>query len=199
MGKTHIADIDYTRFFRNVFSDYGEAKAFIESIEKTDTDKCLAKLVIHQTARMLWLADRIDVIARGRPALQILFYIIAAEAVAKIYKNFKGEGRSKEHVLIFFEQLSSDEHRSLLSKAFVAKPSRKCLSTKEAATLLYDVRCDVAHRGQYFEFHLSGETPITTQYKGGFVTASISIGEIRQIILETAVLIAKRQYEQRKR
>lgn len=48
--------------------------------------------MIHQAARMLWLGDRMGEIAKGRPALRLLFHVIAPEAVAKLVNNFKAKG-----------------------------------------------------------------------------------------------------------
>lgn len=95
---------------------------------------------------MLWLADRIEQVARGRPALLILFYLIAAEAVAKLVMGFRGEGESRRHVRIFFENICSQRHRSILANAFMTGFGGP-LTLRKAVDLLYSVRCDVVHEG----------------------------------------------------
>src|SRR5882672_5603353 len=101
--RMHIAEIDYQTFFGSAFSTQEAASAFIECVDKTPAKVSPAKIALHQAARMLWLADQIEDVATGRPALQILFHLIAAEAVSKITVGFQGEGESRKHVRLFFE------------------------------------------------------------------------------------------------
>ena len=67
---------------------------------------------------MLWLGDAVDKVSRGRPALQILFFMIAAEAVAKLANAYKGESDSRKYAKQFFLTICSEDHRRLLGKAF---------------------------------------------------------------------------------
>ena len=140
---------------------------------------------------MVWLADQIDEVARGRPAFQVLLYLIAAELVAKIVAGFEGEGQSKAHVRKFFLEICSGTHRERLSQAF-QNPGGAYLTLEAAIDLLYDVRCDVVHRGQYYEFSLRrGDFPMLTSLQGVTRTTNISVDELRRIVLEGAVLAAK--------
>lgn len=86
----------------------------IEKIETPNT----AKLVLHQAARMIWLADRMGEFARGRPALQILFFMITAEAVAKLVFGYEGEGESKRHVDLFLKMFVTTAIGIVLIKPF---------------------------------------------------------------------------------
>ena len=54
--------------------------------------------------------------------IHLLFYLIAAEAVAKIVFGFKGEGKSKRHVQRFFGEICLEKHRDLLSRALETAP-----------------------------------------------------------------------------
>lgn len=63
-----------------------EAKQFCYRVESTPDSP--VKEVFHQAARLSWLGDRINEFAAGRPALQILFYLIAAETIAKLTYKF---------------------------------------------------------------------------------------------------------------
>jgi hypothetical protein len=138
---------------------------------------------------MLWLADRMDEVARGRDALQILFYLIAAEAVAKIVFCFNGEGESKKHVKLFFGQVCTEKHRALLSRAFF-QPLSGFVTWERAVEKLYEVRCDVVHEGRYFEFNLRlpGSTvPELTDASAQGLEAYISSADLKQLVLEGVV------------
>jgi hypothetical protein len=122
----------------------------------------------------------------------VLFYLIAAELIAKIVTRFEGEGQSRKHVQKFFSDICSAEHRERLSKAF-QNPGGAYLSVQAAVDLLYDVRCDVVHRGRYYDFSLRrGRFAMLTSLQGVPRTADITLDELRQIILEGAVLGAKK-------
>ncbi len=138
---------------------------------------------------MLWLADRIDEVAMGRPALSIAFYLIAAEAVGKIVAGFHGEGQSRRHVRLFFQEICCDQHRCRLEHSFSPSPG-VYLDLTGSIDLLYKVRCDVVHEGQYFMFQLPigpEDEPLITGLNG-LVEARISALELRQIVLEGALL-----------
>src|SRR5260370_22200672 len=153
MSKLHIADIDFPLFYAEVFPSLDAAKTFYKQLEDLPPEKNAAKIVFHQAARMVWLADQIDEVARGRPALQILFYLIAAELVAKITFDFQGEGESRKYVRRFFAEICSNDTRARLAKSFSGTHSVP-LSSQDAVDLLYNIACDVAHEGNYSSFHL---------------------------------------------
>ena len=186
----HIAHISYVDFYESAFSSRAEYEKLISAVEATPRDQSKAKLAMHQAARMIWLADRIDDFARKRPALQLLFYMIAAEAVAKIVVGFEGEGQSRKHVRIFFEDICDAKHKSILSKAF-SKVEAGYLSIEETIDLLYIIRCDVVHEGRYFSFSLPesvNDYPEITTVGQEAITAHITLNEIRQIVIEGALL-----------
>jgi len=192
MGAMHIANINWADFFRPAFPDLDASRAFIECVEAVPAATSKAKIVIHQAARMLWLGDRMDEVATGRPALQVLFQLIAAEAVAKLANNFTAEGESRKHVRLFFEDICSDSHRTALGKAFSHAPGGPFLSVREAVDCLYDIRCDVVHEGVYFTLTLTrpGDTLkwLTPSASGkGSLIAGITVQQLRQIVLEGAI------------
>jgi hypothetical protein len=138
---------------------------------------------------MLWLADRMDEVACGRAALQILFYLIAAEAVAKIVLGFRGEGESKKHVKLFFSEICAQRHRELLSRAF-SQTQSSFLTWERAVEILYEARCDVVHEGRYFEFNLrdpESTTPELVTVPPWNLVAHISSLDLRQVVLEGVV------------
>lgn len=143
---------------------------------------------------MVWLADQIDEVARGRPAFQILFYLIVAELVAKITFEFKGEGDSKKYVHKFFAELCSDKTQTTLGRSFSRMKSGP-LSWHEAVDLLYKIRCDVVHEGKYASFHLpltQDEFPQLAMVGDEWFDVSVTIQELRRMILEGAVLACKK-------
>jgi hypothetical protein len=152
---SHIADIDFEEFYRPLFPTQAEAKQFCHRVESAPGSQRAVKEVFHQAARLAWLGDRINEFAAGRPALQILFYLITAETIAKLTYRFEGKGRSREYVHAFFEKLSSSGDQVVLASAFFESPSHRALNLPEAVDLLYDVRCDVAHRGMVLRFRSS--------------------------------------------
>lgn len=191
MPTDHVANINFEEFYAPAFPNGAAAQEFVECIEGIPAQQSKAKIVLHQTARMLWLADHIEPFARGRPALLILFYVIAAEAVAKLVKGFQGEGESKRHVRLFFEDICSQRQRSILADAFRRSAGGSTLTLRETVDLLYDIRCDVVHEGQYFIFKLpepSDTSPLLTVYGEQSLIAKITVHQIRQIVLEGAVL-----------
>lgn len=159
--SSRITSIDYANFFRSLFPTDAEAKAFVERVESHHNVR--VKRMMHQGARMLWLSDRMAEIAPARPALQILFFLIAAEAVAKLHDDFKEEGKSRHYVRRFFLDLCPEPIRERLARGFVfyrynpetIVSRREEMSTKDAVDLLYMVRCDVAHEGIFFAFDLA--------------------------------------------
>jgi hypothetical protein len=194
-AQLHIADIDFAAFYMSAFNGSLEASTkFYESVA-TPGVYSDAKTILHQTARMLWLADRIDEVATGRPAFQILFYLTAAELVAKIFWKYEGEGESRKHVQKFFSEICDSPQKERLQKAF-RTVGNGFLTLEAAVGFLYRIRCDVVHRGQYFQFSLPMEgrdhIPLLSGSGNDNVIAEITLMELRQIVLEGAVLAAKK-------
>lgn len=193
-ARVHIADIDFPSFFAPAFDNSLEAsKKFYEAVAASGS-YCDAKIILHQTARMLWLADQIDEVAKGRPAFQILFYLTAAELIAKILAKYEGEGESKKHVRKFFSEICDSPQKERLEKAF-KRIGGGFLTLEAAIDFLYRIRCDVVHRGQYYQFALPlgpREIPLLTGQGNDSIIAEITLQELRQIVLEGAVLAAKR-------
>lgn len=205
-----IASIDYWEYFVPVFESQEKAKQFIESTEKNQK----TRIITHQCARMLYLADK--VCQRARPALDVLFFIIIAEGVAKIFFDFQGKGKSEDHVYKFFKKICSNEDKNTLKKSFVEENTNtgyeEFLTLDQTIELLYDVRCDVVHRGIYFDNLILKDTPgnedtyfrwkevkyITPTNSTGsskrkkqtrihLVAPKISTNDLRKIILKTVV------------
>ena len=206
----HIGRVNFPALYADAFGGNTIAsKDFYEKVKaaaKAEADAHLArtparraKQLLHDAARLIWLGDQIDRpdIAIGRPGLQVHFYIIAAEMVAKRWADFRDEGQSKKHVLLFFEKLCNEAHRKCLSGAF--RPKDDLLAWDEAVQLLYGVRCDVAHEGRYHNFAMAdypGEGMLWVDVGANgeakaVVQVNLTVDELRQIILEGTVEAAK--------
>jgi len=191
----HIADIDFDEFYSPAFGTKEEAETFHRELQSLSPPDNAPMVTYHQAARMIWLGDQIDTVARGRPAFQILFLIVAAELVPKMVYNFTGEGKSGEYVHRFFDEICAPAHRRLLANAFF-RPEGS-LTSEEAVTLLYKVRCDVVHRGQYYGFALRmGQYPMMTGIDN--ISTKITLGDLRRIVLEGAVLGCRRMLQERR-
>jgi hypothetical protein len=191
--RPHIADIDFEEFYRDLFGTEAESRGFFNRAENAPEAKKSAKIILHQAARLVWLGDRINEIAAGRPALQVLFYIIAAETVAKLAYRFEGRGQSKTYVHAFFENLCSKTDQDALAHAFRNAPTRRPIGSTEAVDLLYDVRCDVAHRGMYYVFALpqnDSDLPLLVNLGDTSVETGFTIGSLRTIVLRGAIRAA---------
>ncbi len=204
--QLHIAHIDFTALYLPAFSNPEESKEFVKQVESIQRDN--TKIVLHQAGRMVWLGDQIEKVAAGRPALQILFYMIAAEAVSKMVFNYEGEHKSKEYTKKFFSDICCDQHRKVLANAFARMPTTHSpngkLSWEEAVDLLYAVRCDVAHKGKYYDLHLksptdSGNTEMLShRWRDCPIFAMISLPDIRTIILQGTILGCRQMLAKRK-
>lgn len=191
--KKHIAEIDFVAFYAPAFQGDNEAAArFLQEVKDLPKEHARAKIALHQAARMVWLGDQIEEIAAGRPALQILFLLIAAEAVSKIVFKFTEEGRSREFVRRFFEEICNDDHRAVLASAFSMNTGGSCFTVRQAVDLLYSIRCDVVHEGKYYTFHMRetrGGVPLLNHIEDKFsVVTHLTLPELRQIVIEGAVL-----------
>ncbi|MCD4779130.1 MAG: hypothetical protein K8S27_01070 [Candidatus Omnitrophica bacterium] len=189
--EKHIAEIDPWEYFLPVLNSEKDAKIFVKKARGNRN----SRIIVHQCARMLYLADKIH--QQGRPAFDVLFFIIIAEAAAKIKFNYTGERDSKKYVYKFFENILNEEEKDKLEKSFIKYPSEKLqkdayLSLKEVVALLYKVRCDIVHRGVYFDIIFFNDNPdddnIIFQWKiKQSVSPKISTNDLRKIILKGVI------------
>lgn len=187
--RPHIARINFALFYRSAFSSAKESRSFYERVKKLSEKRRDPQTILHQAARMIWLADRIDNVARRRPSFQVMFYLTTAELVAKLVFKYNGESRSREFVRKFFEEICTQEHQTRLAQGFTDLTRSSGLSCREVVDLLYDVRCDVVHRGQYFSFNLQSEqssVAMLTNARPHWLS-HIKLSELRQIVLEGVI------------
>jgi len=194
LTRRHIAKIDFPAFYVDVFPSLDSARTFYSQLDALPPEQNKGKIVFHQTARMIWLADQIDEVARGRPAFQVLFYLIAAELVAKLTFDFEREGESKKYVRRFFAEICDDDTRNRLGGSFG-------LTWDEVVNLLYRVRCDVVHEGMYYGFQLRLEQDDFAQFvhvTDVSYTTTLTVQELRRMVLKGALSASRRLLESAK-
>ncbi|MFH1798332.1 MAG: hypothetical protein ABH844_03150 [Candidatus Omnitrophota bacterium] len=188
-----INSINHVEFYCSAFSSTEKAKGFIDHIKKINGH---SKIILYQTARMIYLAEIIH--QKGRPSLQVLFFLIAAEAVAKLAYNFRGEGKSRHYVKKFFKNICNTEHQNKLSRAFrkqiteIDFMSENYLTIDETIDFLYAIRCDVVHRGIYFDNlslkdNLTDENELFT-WNNQSISPNISTNDLCNIIIEGTII-----------
>ena len=161
-------------FYGPFFPDRAAAAAFVGPLEDLgrETPRHRAKIMMHQVQRLVSLADDIDQIRPNREALRLFFLIVCAESIAKLHANFGGENQSNFYVRRFFENFVSPADRQVLESSIVNSQFHM-LNLEQVARLLYDVRCDVVHEGNYWSFQfafpdmpaITGEPPITVRIR----------------------------------
>lgn len=176
------------KFYRPFFATDEEACQFVTVNEDYAPDSPMhpAKIMMHQTQRLVSLADDLPKIRPTRDSLQLLFLIICAENIAKLYDNFAGEGKSRSYVRRFFTFFVPETYRNTLASGFVHRRPGRPFGIEEVADLLYNVRCDVVHEGMYWGFFFRhGDT--TMMNIDPKVYAKISLSELRDIIVHGCI------------
>jgi hypothetical protein len=149
-------------FYSPFLGSETDARALVTPLEalRLGDARHPAKIMMHQTQRLVSLADDLPTIRPGNETLQLLFLLICAEHVAKLAHNFDRDGKSKIYVQNFFRWFFLPEQQQQLS-AGITNHDHDPLSLRQAVDALYDVRCDVVHEGKYWGFHFrGGEDPI---------------------------------------
>lgn len=150
-------------FFEPFFDSRSAAEQWVAQCEALTPPQNKARIMMHQTERLISLADDVPTIRPHAESLQLLFLLICAEHIAKLHDGFAREGQSRAYVQRFFESFVSGPERNTLSSAFadLQNDLLRPLPFNKAVDLLYDVRCDVVHEGNCwgFAFH-DGVTPM---------------------------------------
>lgn len=172
-------------FYEPFFKSKREAEFFVEKCEAlTPTDEChTAKIMMHQSQRLISIADDLPRLRPKRESLQLLFLIICAENISKLYDGFQSEGQSRKYVKLFFDKFLSQAEKDKLRNGFVPNNSMPMshLGIERVVDILYDVRCDVVHEGKYwgFTFYDSDTSMINVDPD---VTVYITFKELRDIV-----------------
>ena len=180
----HIAELDYKEFFNEYFTSEAEFDEFYSKLKIDDN----ALKMLHQTARIISLADELGDYIAYRPAINLLFYIMTAELVAKLFYHYKNERESKEYVKKFFNDFCSDENKIKLSNSI--KKNDILLNLDEVIDFFYKIRCDVAHEGNYYKYSFRKNDSDENNFRNAELPdykIDISIEDIRKIIIESSL------------
>ena len=148
-----------------------------------------SKIIMHQVRRLVLLADDTHQLRPGRDSLAVFWYVVCAEAVSKLQADKSDEGLSRQHVRRFFCELASPTDRDSLAGGFKHLEDLRPMTVSEAAGILYDVRCSVAHEGNYWEFTMAQGIDMINVAQPAIV--SITLGELRDLVVRTGVTAAK--------
>ena len=174
-------------FYGPFFGSDVDVRAFVTHLEAL----CLgdarhpAKIMMHQTQRLVSLADDLPRIRKANETLQLLFLLVCAEHIAKLAHNFNREGSSRMYVRNFFRWFLSPEQQYQLS-AGITKHDHSTLTLRQAVDALYTVRCDVVHEGKYWGFHFrAGEDAILNCDPD--VIVSLTLRDFRKLVVRGCI------------
>lgn len=175
-------------FYEQFFPDRTAAELFVEELEAINDPvipKHRAKIMMHQVQRLISLADDVIKIRNCKESIQLLFLLICAENIAKLFHNFKSEGKSKAFVHKFFDEFVIGDDRVTLESSFFTHDVIP-LNLKAVVDSLYAVRCDVVHEGQYWGFHFNdGDTPMLNIDPD--IIVHITLSQFRNIVIRACL------------
>jgi hypothetical protein len=176
-------------FYRPHFESMKAANDFVRECEdlQPSTQKHIAKIMMHQTQRLVSIVDDLPKFRPHKEPLQLLFLLMCTENIAKLHDGFVGEGKSRYYVKKFFEKFLSKSDKDVLSYGFTANVDPlSSIGFNKAVDLLYDIRCDVVHEGNYtdFAFH-DGQMAMVNINPD--VTAEIQLVRVRDIIVRGCI------------
>jgi hypothetical protein len=172
-------------FYRPHFPSQMAAEEFVETCEKLQPSapNHVAKIMMHQAPRLVSIVDDLPKFRPHQEPLQVLFLVMCAENLAKLHDGFSGEGKSRYYVQKFFASFLSQADKDALSYGFTLNADRlPPIGFSKAVDLLYDIRCDVVHEGNYtdFAFH-DGQMPMVNTNPD--VIAKIRLARVRDIVV----------------
>ena len=184
---------DWLAFYKRFFPTSDEAKAFVDACEAQSPPDNTAKLIMHQTQRLVSLAEDIPEIRRKRESLQAFLLVVCAEAIAKLNSGSTASIGSKAAVRSFFASLVPTALHPVLESTFTTTSTtpNRTLSLQEVADLLYEVRCDVAHEGVYWHFALSPDGTPTHTTKPSIMTR-LTVAQLIDVVASGGIAAAQK-------
>jgi predicted RNase H-like HicB family nuclease len=179
-------------FYGPMFASEEDARSFVGPLEKLGNGdpRHRAKIMMHQTQRLISLADDLPSIRPGHDSLRLLFLLICAEHIAKLFNDFTEDGKSRAYVQNFFKWFLSPEQQQHLCARMGR--DQKALSLEEAVDVLYKVRCEVVHEGENRGFFFAFEDD---QILNGTVKVSLPFAEFRFLIVMGCITAIQRYPE----
>lgn len=146
---------EWIDFYQYYFQNLDEATKFVESCEKLTNDdgNHIAKIMMHQTKRLISLSDDMQKCRPNDETLKLLFLMMCVENISKLQDGFSKEGQSKKYVKKFFNDFLSSDDKNLLSTGFVNyKDQLRPLNLDNVIEMLYSIRNNIVHEGKYIYF-----------------------------------------------
>lgn len=177
-------------FYRPFFDSDNACAAFVAGCVAQSGSLLNSKIIMHQVRRLTMLADDSLELRPGRYSLGIFWLIVCAEAVAKLYTKLAAEGESRKMVHIFFDTFLTQPQKDLLGTGILSMKSTLPMGLRGAVDALYDVRCDVAHEGNYWDwtFTHKGTPMLNPDYD---VIADLEWEEFRDLVVRGGVVAAR--------
>jgi len=191
-------------FFKPYIGNERQTRDFINKFENISDEKNNAWLMLNQTERLISLGEAIHDKVKPRDSILVLFLIICAEAVAKLYHNFQGEGGSLSYTKLFFTEFCEPEDLKILegklSTRKINSVEKKNLSADDIINYFYRIRCSVVHEGVYWEFDFKGSDKNTiygvpTYKNKEIIYAEIDYKTFRDIVIKGAIMAINRYVE----
>ncbi len=169
-----------------------DAEQFIAACEATAPPDLAAKIIMHQAQRLVSISDDLPQIRPHQEPLRLLFLLMCAENISKLQEDSTGEGKSRVHVRRFFNEFLCEADRDSISYGFKDNSHHllPALKFDQAVDLLYDLRCDVVHEGNYSDFAFrDGPSPMVNSESA--VEARIQLAEVRDIVVHGCIAAAR--------
>ncbi|MGD1046642.1 MAG: hypothetical protein ABR936_15145 [Bacteroidota bacterium] len=179
---------EWIKFYTPYFANEAEAQRFVECCEN-ESGATSAKLIMHQTQRLISLSKDVAVLRQGQDGLQLLFLIICAENVAKLAHKYNKRNRSQEYVVKFFAKFLSEVDKNCLIQGVVGF-NNEHLSLETIVDALYDVRCEVVHEGKSWGFSFSKNG--SQMFSLPHFIVRIQLKELRDIIVRGSICAANK-------
>lgn len=146
-----LVDKEVHAFLKPIFDDEAERTRFI----KQCLNKLTARRMLNHAHWYLEMADAQEKVARGRPAIKIIFLMSLAEYITKARLRDNRIGSLKA-IQSFFKFISKEDKALLqrgIEKLMVKIPHSKLRFTS-LIRILYDVRNRAVHGEDYYSFSL---------------------------------------------
>jgi hypothetical protein len=182
---------EWLAFYNPYFENQDEAKKFVGSCETQTYPDNAAKVMMHQVQRLVSLSDDMQKIRPNNEPLKLLILIMCVENIAKLHDGYTRENFSKKYVTKFFNDFLSDTDKDLLRNGFIDCNDKwlRPMSFDNVVRMLYKIRCDVVHEGNYLSFSFyDGKTEMLEMIDQSYaVTPHISLQDVRRIIIHGCI------------
>ncbi len=199
-------------FFRPYFRDPEEATAFVDRCEAINRDyrppelldDSTPKIMMHQTVRLISMGDRVRDSAGGGDSMTVFFLVLCMEAVQKNCDHVKSMRNPDAAVRRFLNLWLAPEDVVALRSGFLNLQGNP-MKLNAIASLLYGIRCDVAHEGIYWRFSFPercmGPTelnlhPGSTESAVKIVRVAIPLRNLKDIVVRACIRATEQAFRE---